>query len=166
MANNTNMTYEDRVKNLERTIQEEAARKKSAPGETTWQKNMNSMYDDLCLIWRLMQRLKKAKLIPDQFISDLFDGDTEKDDTPLKIPNMFSYQMNRIIYNIRCNGTVYTLRLHGKKSGNIVEVYPSSDDPKVYNRIYGETKQFVHNFYAWFDKRFPSEENSDENLDT
>lgn len=69
---------------------------------------------------------------------------------------------------------VYTLRLRsGKKIGNIVEVYTSSpvtDGPKdgyhVYNRIYGETKQFIHDFYAWFDKRFPPEDNSDEALDT
>ena len=176
-----NMTYEERIKNLERTIQDEKTTgKKSAPEgsmETTWQQwpqKLNSMYDDLHCIWSLMQKLKKANLIPDRFMADLSDMDAEKDDTPLKIPNMSYYKMNRILYNIRYEETVYTLRLRsGKKIGNIVEVYTSSpvtDGPKdgyhVYKRIYGETKQFIHDFYAWFDKRFPPEDNSDETADT
>lgn len=176
-----NMTYEERIKNLERTIQDEKTTgKKSAPEGsmettwTTWQQKLDSMYDDLRRIWSLIQRLKKANLTPYRFTADLSDMDAEKDDTPLKIPNMSYYKMNRILYNIRYEETVYTLRLRsGKKIGNIVEVYTSSpvtDGPKegyrVYNRIYGETKQFIHDFYAWFDKRFPPEDNSDEALDT
>lgn len=174
------MTYEDRVKNLARTIQYEKTRKKSAPGEsmeTTWQQKLDSMYDDLRRIWSLIQKLKKANLIPDRFMADLSYRDTEKDDTPLKIPNMSYYKMNRILYKIRYNKTVYTLRLRsGKKIGNIVEVYtsfPDTDrtyDPeeeyRIYNRIHGETKQFIHDFYAWFDKRFSSEDSNDEAADT
>lgn len=167
------MTYEERIKNLERTIQNEKTKKASGSGDNmetawqAWQQKLDSMYDDLHCIWSLIQRLKKANLVPDRFTADLSDRDTEKDDTPLKIPNMSYYKMNRILYEIRYEETVYTLRLRsGKKIGNIVEVYTSSpvtDGPKegchVYNRIYEETKQFIHDFYAWFDKRFPPEDN-------